>query len=96
MIVGHGTSLRALALPEQLRQPCDVDGDAPRLVGGEHLGLPRLGFALSRVEVSFHPGEFSGRELSLYSNLPARRGPDTDRSLRWRQARELNPRRPLS
>jgi hypothetical protein len=27
------------------------DGDPPRLVGREHLGLPRLGFALSRVDV---------------------------------------------
>jgi hypothetical protein len=35
--------LLGLALPEQLRQPRDVDGDASRLVCGQHLRLPRLG-----------------------------------------------------
>jgi hypothetical protein len=40
--------LVALGLPQQLRQPCDVDRDAPRLVEGEHLRLPRFGFVVSR------------------------------------------------
>ena len=40
-----------LALPEQLRQPRDVDGDPPRFVGGEHLRLPRLGLVVSRIDV---------------------------------------------
>ena len=39
--------LVALTLPEQLRQPRDIDGDPARLGGGEHLGLQRLGLVLS-------------------------------------------------
>jgi hypothetical protein len=39
----------ALALPEQLRQLRDVDGDAARLVRGEHLRLARLALAIARV-----------------------------------------------
>jgi hypothetical protein len=45
------SSLVALRLPQQLRQPRDVDRDAPRLVGGEHLRLPRFVFVLAAVEV---------------------------------------------
>jgi hypothetical protein len=41
----------ALALPEQLRQPRDVDGDAPPLVLGQHLGLQRFGFPFSGIDV---------------------------------------------
>jgi hypothetical protein len=38
-------------LAQQPRQPCDVDGDAPRLVGRQHLGLPCVGFVLSRIDM---------------------------------------------
>jgi hypothetical protein len=41
----------ALALAKQLRQPRDVDGDAPRLVLRQHLGLQRFGFAISGKDV---------------------------------------------
>jgi hypothetical protein len=34
--------LAALALPQQLRQPRDVDGDPPRFVRRQHLGLHGL------------------------------------------------------
>jgi hypothetical protein len=37
--------------PKQLRQPRDVDGDRPRLVFRQHLGLQRFGFAFSGVDV---------------------------------------------
>src|ERR1700722_16604399 len=43
--------LLPLALPKQLRQPRDVECDAARLVGGEHLGLPRVGLALTAVQI---------------------------------------------
>jgi hypothetical protein len=46
---GNSTPRRTFSLPEQLGQPRDVDGDAPRLVSGEHLGLPCLRFVRSRV-----------------------------------------------
>jgi hypothetical protein len=39
--------LAALVLPEQLRQPRDIDGNAPRLVLRQHL----LGLVLSRIDV---------------------------------------------
>jgi hypothetical protein len=41
----------ALALAKQLRQPRDVDGDAPRLVLRQHLGLQRFGFTVSGIDV---------------------------------------------
>jgi hypothetical protein len=40
-----------VALPQQLRQPRDVRRDAPRLVGRQHIGLPRLGLGCSGVDV---------------------------------------------
>jgi hypothetical protein len=43
--------LVALALPEQLGQPRDVDGDAPRLVLRQHFRLQRLRLVLSRADV---------------------------------------------
>ena len=56
------------------------------------------GASMARRGIGKAQGQVSGRDLEARrgSNLPARRGPNTDRSLRWRQARELNPRRPLS
>jgi hypothetical protein len=38
-------------LPEQLRQPRDVDGDPSRLVVREHVGLPCLSIVVAGVEV---------------------------------------------
>jgi hypothetical protein len=35
-----------IGLPQQLRQPCDVDGDPARLVLGQHLGLERVAAGL--------------------------------------------------
>jgi hypothetical protein len=40
------------ALPEQLRQPCDVDGDAARLVLRENLRLSCFVFVVARVDVN--------------------------------------------
>jgi hypothetical protein len=37
--------------PKQFRQPCDVERDAARLVGSQHLGLPCLVRVLTRVEL---------------------------------------------
>jgi hypothetical protein len=42
----------ALTLSEQLRRPRDIDGDPPGLVVRRHLRLPRVGFAVSRVDLS--------------------------------------------
>jgi hypothetical protein len=62
----HGkTALVAIRLPEQLRQPHDVDGDPSRLVLGEHLRLPGLGLVLSRIEV--RERLLDGAVLSLFS-----------------------------
>jgi hypothetical protein len=41
----------SIALPEHLRQPGDVDGDAPRLVLRQDLSLPRLTIVVAAVEV---------------------------------------------
>jgi hypothetical protein len=38
-------------LPEQLRQPRNVDGDPSRLVLRQHLSLPSLSFVVAGVEV---------------------------------------------
>jgi hypothetical protein len=38
-------------LPEQLGQPCDIDGDPSRLVFGERLRLPGLSFVGAGVKV---------------------------------------------
>ena len=40
-----------LALPKQLRQPRDIDGDPPRLVFRQHPGLRGVGFAVLGVDV---------------------------------------------
>jgi hypothetical protein len=49
----RGAQLRsavlAIGLPEQFRQPRDVDGDASHLVRGEHLRLPRLVLVVAGV-----------------------------------------------
>jgi hypothetical protein len=37
---------------QQLRQPCDIDGDASCLVLRQHLCLPRLVLVVAGVEVS--------------------------------------------
>jgi hypothetical protein len=41
----------SFALPEQFRESRDVERDATRLVGGEHLRLPRVGFVVTAVEL---------------------------------------------
>jgi hypothetical protein len=50
---GAGENIGSLArtLPKQLRQPRNVDRDAPRLVLREHLRLQRLGLGLPRADV---------------------------------------------
>jgi hypothetical protein len=45
-------ALLRLPLPEQPRQPRDVDGDAPRLVGRQHLSLHRLRFGRPAVQIA--------------------------------------------
>ncbi len=42
----------SIHLPEQLRQPCHVDGDPARLVLRQHLGLPSFVFIVARVDVN--------------------------------------------
>ena len=44
-------ALIAICLPEELGSPGDVDGDPSRLVAGQNLRLPRLGFVLPAVDV---------------------------------------------
>jgi hypothetical protein len=41
----------AITLPKQIRQPRDVDGDPPRFVFRQHLGLQRFGFAVTGIDV---------------------------------------------
>jgi hypothetical protein len=48
----------AISLPEQLRQPRDVDGDPSRLVVRELLGLSRFGFVFPRIEGRRAPGRW--------------------------------------
>jgi hypothetical protein len=55
--------LVALGLPQQLRQPCDVDRDAPRLVEGEHLRLPRFGFVSREAGWVGHGADCVAAEL---------------------------------
>jgi hypothetical protein len=45
----------ALTLPEQLRQTRHVDGNPPRLVGGQHLRLVDFGRVLAAVEITDRP-----------------------------------------
>jgi hypothetical protein len=40
MMPRRRSALLRLALPEEFRQPRDVDGDAPRFVRRQHLRLP--------------------------------------------------------
>ena len=41
----------AIRLRNQLRQPCDVDSDAPRLILREHLGLQSFRRIVARVQI---------------------------------------------
>jgi hypothetical protein len=48
---GRALGLLSLALPQQLRQPGDVDRNAPRFVLREHVGLPSFGLGCSGIDV---------------------------------------------
>jgi hypothetical protein len=47
----NGEILVALGLPQQLRQPCDVDRDPPRLILREHLCLQSIGRIVARLQI---------------------------------------------
>jgi hypothetical protein len=60
--------LVAIRPPKQLRQPRDVDGDPPRLILRQDLGLPCFGIVVAAVEV----GE--GLRVAVPDNIAARVG----------------------
>jgi hypothetical protein len=48
----HCLGSTGIGLPQQLRQPRDVDGDPPRLVLRQHLGLERVAAGLKSDAVA--------------------------------------------
>jgi hypothetical protein len=70
------TDSAALALPEQLRQPRDVDGDAPRLVCCQDLRLPSASVArVGRGRSQEHIAR-TLRCHAMPTNQPYRRTPE--------------------
>jgi Tripartite tricarboxylate transporter family receptor len=57
-VVSRTSDLVALALPEQLRQSRNIDGDPPRLVLRQHLRLQSFGRVVARVQIRPAPGRW--------------------------------------